>query len=168
MNTSSAIHSPRIFETRYLVSYFLFEGVDVRGSDFIWQPGRQMAIITPMRLSHINITMPKGGEDAARSFYAGLLGLMEIPKPESIRHRGGVWFDADGLDIHVSVEENRMGQDSYRHFGLECKDVDGLRAIMQAAGVTTEDGRPAPWKRFFVRDPFGNRIEIHDLGGFRG
>jgi len=121
-----------------------------------------------MRLSHINITLPKGSEDIARSFYAGLLGLKEIPKPEFIRHRGGVWFDADGLDIHVSVEENRTGPDTYRHFGLESNDVDGLRAKLQAAGVATEDGRPAPWKRFFVRDPFGNRIEIHEPGAFRG
>ena len=49
--------------------------------------------------------MPKGCEDLARSFYAGLLGLKEFPKPEAIRGRGGVWFEADGLDIHVSVEE---------------------------------------------------------------
>jgi catechol 2,3-dioxygenase-like lactoylglutathione lyase family enzyme len=124
--------------------------------------------VVVMRLSHINITMPKGSEDVARSFYGALLGLKEIPKPESIRHRGGVWFGADGLDIHVSVEENRTGPDAYRHFGLDCGDVDGLRAKLQAAGIVTEDGRPAPWKRFFVRDPFGNRIEIHEPGGFRG
>jgi catechol 2,3-dioxygenase-like lactoylglutathione lyase family enzyme len=121
-----------------------------------------------MRLSHINITMPKGGEDIARAFYGGLLGLKEVPKPESIRGRGGVWFDADGLDIHVSVEENRTGPDTYRHFGLECHDVDGLRAKLQAAGVVTDNGRPTPWKRFFVHDPFGNRIEIHEPGAFRG
>ena len=30
-----------------------------------------------------------------------------------------------------------------------------------------KDGRPAPWKRFFVRDPFGNRIEVHEAGGLR-
>ena len=121
-----------------------------------------------MRLSHINVTMPKGSEDAARSFYAGLLGLREIPKPESIGDRGGVWFEAGGLDVHVSVEEQRVGPDAYRHFGLECADVAGLRARLQAAGVVTEDGRPAPWRRFFVRDPFGNRIEIHEIGGLRG
>jgi catechol 2,3-dioxygenase-like lactoylglutathione lyase family enzyme len=120
-----------------------------------------------MHLSHINVTMPKGDEETARSFYGGLLGLPEIPKPEPLRIRGGVWFDAGGLDVHVSVEEQRPGEDANRHFGLECADVNGLRARLEAAGVRTEDGRPAPWRRFFVRDPFGNRIEIHELGGLR-
>jgi catechol 2,3-dioxygenase-like lactoylglutathione lyase family enzyme len=120
-----------------------------------------------MHLSHINVTMPKGCEDVARAFYGGHLGLREIPKPEPLRVRGGVWFDAGGLDIHLSVEEQRFGRDSQRHFGIECSDVDGLRARLTAAGVEVDDGRPAPWKRFFVRDPFGNRIEIHEPGGLR-
>ena len=120
-----------------------------------------------MRLSHVNITMPEGGQDAARSFYAGLLGLREIPKPQSIRSRGGVWFEAGDLEVHVSVEELRSAPDAYRHFGLECGDIDGLRVRLHTAGVATEDGRPAPWRRFFVRDPFGNRIEIHEPGGLR-
>lgn len=120
-----------------------------------------------MRLSHVNITMPPGAENVARSFYGTLLGLREIPKPESIRSRGGVWFDAGGLDVHVSVEENRFGADGRRHFGLECAELEKLRAQLEGAGVKTEDGRPAPWKRFFVSDPFGNRIEIHETGGLR-
>jgi catechol 2,3-dioxygenase-like lactoylglutathione lyase family enzyme len=112
--------------------------------------------------------MPKGSEDAARAFYSGLLGLREIPKPEPLRVRGGVWFDAGGLDIHLSTEAGQLGPDRQRHFGLECDDVDGVREKLRAAGVETEDGRPAPWKRFFVRDPFGNRIEIHERGALRG
>jgi catechol 2,3-dioxygenase-like lactoylglutathione lyase family enzyme len=120
-----------------------------------------------MNLSHINITMPQGGEDIARAFYNGLPGLPEIPKPEVLRGRGGVWFDAGGRDVHVPVQEIRGAPDEYRHFGLECAEVDGLRARLQAAGVETEDGRPTPWKRFFVRDPFGNWIEIHEAGGLR-
>ena len=112
--------------------------------------------------------MPKGGEDAARRFYNGLLKLPEIPKPEVMRsRRGGVWFDAGGLDVHLSVEEQRNGPDAERHFGLECADLEGLRRQLETAGAATEDGRPAPWKRFYVRDPFGNRIEIHEPGGLR-
>jgi catechol 2,3-dioxygenase-like lactoylglutathione lyase family enzyme len=121
-----------------------------------------------LRLTHINVTMPKGCEDTARAFYVGLLGLRGIPKPEPLRVRGGVWFDAGGLDIHISVEENRTGSDSYRHFGLESADVDNLRSKLKTAAVVTSDGRPAPWRRFFVNDPFGNRIEIHEAGGLRG
>lgn len=120
-----------------------------------------------MRLSHINVTIPKGGEGAARAFYGGILGLKEIPQPEPIRIRGGVWFDADGMDVHLSIEEGRGGKDMYRHFGLECHGVDEVRAKLEAAGFPTEDGRPATWLRFFVRDPFGNRIEIHEIGGLR-
>jgi catechol 2,3-dioxygenase-like lactoylglutathione lyase family enzyme len=120
-----------------------------------------------MRLSHVNVTMPMGAEATARAFYAGLLGLPEIPKPEPLRARGGVWFDAGGLDVHLSVEENRTGQDSNRHFGLACMDVDALRCRLDKAGIKTEDGRPAPWPRFFVRDPFGNRIEVHEADGLR-
>lgn len=120
-----------------------------------------------MRLTHVNITIPKGGEDTARAFYSDLLGLKETPKPEPIRHRGGVWFDAGGLDLHLSVEEPRTGGDTYRHFGLECDDVASVRARLSDAGITTDNGRPVPWQRFFVRDPFGNRIEIHEQGAMR-
>ena len=67
----------------------------------------------------------------------------------------------------LSIEENRYGPDAKRHFGLECTDVDGLRKKLEGAGFKTEDGRPVPWKRFLVCDPFGNRIEIHDIGGLR-
>jgi hypothetical protein len=63
-----------------------------------------------MQLSHINVTMPTDCEDIARSFYTGLLGLPEIPKPESIRNRGGVWFEAGGLEVHVSGGRTASGK----------------------------------------------------------
>jgi catechol 2,3-dioxygenase-like lactoylglutathione lyase family enzyme len=117
-------------------------------------------------LSHVNVTMPRGREDDARRFYAQLLGLAEIPKPEPLRARGGCWFEAGGLEIHVSVADDAPG--SQRHFGLETADLGATRARLQAAGLAIDEGRPGPWRRFFVRDPFGNRIEIHEPGGTRG
>lgn len=121
-----------------------------------------------MKLTHVNVTMPKGSEAIARSFYGGVLGLREIPKPPSLAARGGVWFDADGLDLHISIDNERAGADALRHFGLECAHLDQLRERLMAAKIEIDEGRPAPWKRFFVRDPFGNRIEFHEPGGIRG
>jgi catechol 2,3-dioxygenase-like lactoylglutathione lyase family enzyme len=120
-----------------------------------------------MYLSHINITMPTDGEAIARLFYSGHLGLRELPNPTSPQGRDGLWFDAGGLALHLSIEEQRMGADTQRHFGFGCGNVDGLKARLKAAGVEIEDGPPVPWKRFFIRDPFGNRIEIHAPGGPR-
>ena len=121
-----------------------------------------------MRISHVNITIPRGAENQARAFYSELLGLAEIPKPEAIRGRGGVWYDVGGVDLHLSIEENRVGADHYRHFGIERGDLDALKAKFKAAGIAIDPGPPAPWKRFFVHDPFGNRIELHEPGGLRG
>lgn len=120
-----------------------------------------------MRLSHVNVTLPPGREDDARAFYGALLGLREIPKPEPLRARGGVWFDAGGLDIHLSADATPRESDGRRHFGLETDDVDGLRGRLESAGIRTDAGRPAPWRRFFAWDPFGNRIEFHEVGGLR-
>ena len=119
------------------------------------------------RLSHVNVTMPPGREAEARHFYGGLLNLREIPKPESIRSRGGCWFDAGGLDVHVSTDPAHAERAEPRHFGLEVADVAALQKRLEAAGVVIDPGRPAPWKRFFVRDPFGNRIELHEVGALR-
>src|SRR5262245_12778852 len=118
-------------------------------------------------LSHINITMPKGGEAAARLFYAGQLGLRELPKPESLRAREGLWFDAGGLHLQLSVCKERSVADRQGHVGLGCGDVENLKARLKAAGVRIEEGAPVPWKRFFVHDPFGNRSEIHQPRGMR-
>ena len=121
-----------------------------------------------MRISHVNITIPRAREAQARAFYSELLGLTEIPKPEAIRSRGGLWYDVGGIDLHLSIEENREGADNYRHFGLEMQNLDVVKERLVAAGIAVDSGRPAPWKRFFVHDPFGNRIEIHEPGGLRG
>jgi len=61
-----------------------------------------------MRLHHVQVACPPGGEDAARRFYADGLGMTEVEKPEDLRPRGGVWFRSftDGkvvAELHVGV-----------------------------------------------------------------
>src|SRR5207249_10468262 len=98
--------------------------------------------------------------EAARAFYGGLLGMEELPKPESIRARGGVWFAAGAQELHVGVEEP-FGPARKAHPGLV---VDGLGELcdrLSMAGFAPQpDDSIAGVARLFVHDPFGNRLEI--------
>ena len=98
-------------------------------------------MIHAMRLSHVNITIPPRVENRARAFYSELLGLTEIPKPEAIRSRGGLWYDVGGIDLHLSAEQNRGPADAYRHFGIELADLDTLQRAsrQQASRLTPAD-----------------------------
>jgi catechol 2,3-dioxygenase-like lactoylglutathione lyase family enzyme len=40
-------------------------------------------------IDHVQLAMPRGGEERARAFYAGVLGLQEVPKPPELAKRGG-------------------------------------------------------------------------------
>ena len=110
-------------------------------------------------LDHVQLAMPKGGEDKARAFYAGVLGLTEQVKPENLRKRGGVWFAKGELKIHLGVEADfRPARKAHPAFRVE--NLAALRARCEAAGFATIDDEPLPgYDRFYVHDPFGNRIE---------
>jgi catechol 2,3-dioxygenase-like lactoylglutathione lyase family enzyme len=108
-------------------------------------------------LDHVQVTMPPGGEEEARRFYGGLIGLTEIEKPEPLRAQGGVWF-AEG--IHVSGEEG-FAPSRRAHAAIRVDDLDGLAARLAAAGRAVEwDERWPGVRRFYTRDPFGNRVEV--------
>lgn len=119
-------------------------------------------------LDHVQIAIPVGGEDAARRYYGDLLGLTEIPKPAALGDRGGCWFAGDGVAIHLGAETNfRPARKA--HVALLASDLDALRRVLDAAGVTTrDDDATIGVRRFYADDPFGNRLELIDLrdGGF--
>ena len=56
-------------------------------------------------IDHVQVAMPRGQEALARSFYGGLLGLEELPKPSATAGRGGVWFKCGEHQLHLGVEE---------------------------------------------------------------
>jgi catechol 2,3-dioxygenase-like lactoylglutathione lyase family enzyme len=108
-------------------------------------------------LDHVQVTMPPGGEEEARRFYGGLIDLTEIEKPEPLRAQGGVWF-AEG--IHVSGEEG-FAASRRAHAAIRVDDLDRLAARLAAAGRAVEwDERWPGVRRFYTRDPFGNRVEL--------
>jgi hypothetical protein len=44
-------------------------------------------------IDHVQLAMPEGGEGAARGFYGGPLGMVEVAKPANLLARGGCWFE---------------------------------------------------------------------------
>ncbi|ALG89288.1 MULTISPECIES: VOC family protein [Actibacterium] len=111
-------------------------------------------------LHHVQLAMPKGEEPAARSFYGELLGLAERAKPPVLAARGGAWFEAGPVRLHLGVEAD-FRPATKAHPALV---VDGLRALAARLG---EAGFPVVWdddlpgfRRFYTADPFGNRIEM--------
>ena len=111
--------------------------------------------------------MPPGGEDDARAFYGGLLGLSETPKPAALANRGGVWFESGAVKLHLGVDSDfRPARKA--HPGLVVRDLGSLVARLRQAGVHVVDDALAGYERVYVSDPFGNRLELmtsDDRGG---
>lgn len=114
-----------------------------------------------MRIDHVQLAMPAGGEARAEAFYSGLLGIPRVPKPAVLAARGGVWFDdAAGLRVHLGVEDGfRPARRAHPAFVVE-----GLQALLDrltAAGVEYRAGDGGgPGTQVYLEDPFGNRIEL--------
>lgn len=115
-----------------------------------------------LRLQHVAISRPPGSDQAARAFYGGVLGLPEIPPPSNLAALELIWYALGaGTELHIMVEEPRGQDHSGRHFCLAVDDLEELRDRLEAAGVTAVSDLPIPRRpRFFIRDPFGNLIEI--------
>ncbi|MCU0464291.1 MAG: VOC family protein [Anaerolineae bacterium] len=113
------------------------------------------------RLHHVQITVPSDRVDEARAFYLDLLGLTEIPKPDSLKARGGFWVLLAGQEIHISLEDGVNRAQTKAHIAYEVDDLDGWRALLAGKGIQTDGNAPIPgYDRFEFRDPFGNRVEF--------
>jgi len=112
---------------------------------------------------HVNVTVPKSLEEAAKHFYGVVMGLQEVPKPESSRGRGGAWYQLGQMQLHLSIEEP-LGENcvSKRHVCYTVGNLAEAEKRFRDAGVEIfPDDLPTPgWSRFYVRDPGGNRLEI--------
>lgn len=115
---------------------------------------------TIKRIDHVQLAAPKGGETDARQFYSGLLGFEEIEKPPVLKARGGVWFKLGEVQLHIGVEEP-FTPAKKAHPAFEVLELDALREHIKAIGIEVieDDNLPGAF-RFYVQDPFGNRLEF--------
>jgi len=111
-------------------------------------------------LDHLQIAMPQGKEAQARAFYGGVLGLTELSKPPHLAARGGVWFSLGDQQLHLGVErEFRPAQKAHPAFLV--RDLAGLRHRLEQRGFAPYEDEPLEgYERFYVADPFGNRLEF--------
>lgn len=110
-------------------------------------------------LHHVLVAMPAGGEEAAVRFYGDLIGLEQIEKPNNLSKRGGVWFATATLQLHLGVDKEFVAAKK-AHVAFEVPDLDALRSRLEAAGIEVVEDEPLEgFDRFYVSDPFGNRVE---------
>jgi catechol 2,3-dioxygenase-like lactoylglutathione lyase family enzyme len=117
--------------------------------------------ISILRLHHAQITIPKGAEEEARSFYCDVLGLHEIPKPESLQSRGGFWLSLGDQQMHIGTEDGVDRTVTKAHLAYHVTGLSQWRARLEGHGIQILDSIPIPgYDRFEFRDPFGNRVEF--------
>ena len=114
-------------------------------------------------LDHVQLAMPPGRETEVRVFCA-LLGMAEIPKPETLAARGGVWLSlSDGRQVHYGVTAD-FEPAKKAHPAFVVDDLDGLANRLENARYeVTWDDALAPRRRFYSEDPFGNRLEFMEI-----
>ncbi|RFC73858.1 VOC family protein [Streptomyces sp. AcE210] len=111
-------------------------------------------------LDHVQLAAPAGSEDALRRFYGDALGMTETPKPPALAARGGCWFEAGQVRLHLGIERDfRPARKA--HPGLRVTGIEAYAARLAAHGVRiTWDGDLPGHRRFYADDPVGNRLEF--------
>jgi catechol 2,3-dioxygenase-like lactoylglutathione lyase family enzyme len=108
----------------------------------------------------MQLAMPRGEEQTAHDFFVDVLGMIEIEKPPALRARGGAWFQAGEVELHLGVEEDfrpaRKG-----HPGILVTDLDDVvHQLIEAGQDVSWDADFPGFRRVYAQDPFGNRLEF--------
>ena len=114
-------------------------------------------------IDHVAVAAPPGSEEEARRFYGGVLGLEELPKPETQTKYGGAWFACGGQQLHIGIEP----EFAPAHRAHPAFSVDGAERLAAVAARLTAAGVAVAWdqelpgtSRFYASDPWGNRLEF--------
>lgn len=114
-----------------------------------------------LAIDHVQLAMPAGEEEKARTFFIHALGFTEIPKPAELAKRGGAWFESGQVQLHLGVEAD-FHPARKAHPAFIVDNLEAIIAKVQQAGYETDTSQPPldGYKRAHVFDPFGNRIEL--------
>src|SRR5690606_6097718 len=106
-------------------------------------------------LDHVQLAMPAGEEERARSFYGGVLGLKEVTKPSTLVGRGGCWFAQNHVVVHLGVQED-FAPALKAHAAFTVADLESLSNSLDRSGYAViPDAAVVGVRRFYTFDPFG-------------
>ncbi|MEU2428026.1 VOC family protein [Streptomyces sp. NPDC007861] len=109
---------------------------------------------------HVQLTAPPGTEDALRAYYTDVLGMTETPKPQPLAARGGCWFQAGPVQLHLGIEADfRPARKA--HPGLRVTGIEAYADRLASRGAKVVWDRDLPGhRRFYSEDPVGNLLEF--------
>jgi catechol 2,3-dioxygenase-like lactoylglutathione lyase family enzyme len=114
--------------------------------------------ITVERIEHVAVIV--SDVERAKDFYGRVLGLTEVPRPETFDFPGA-WYRNGPTDLHI-ISRAQADAPSRRHVAFYVSDLQVAARVLQANGfpVLWETMKIAGLDRFFTNDPDLNRIEI--------
>lgn len=127
----------------------------------------------PITVQHIDhITLVVKSVAASREFYVGLLGMMEVPRPDF--DFAGAWFQAGATLIHLIEEHDRSGPAGFpdeilikssrnHHFAFEVEDAYAAAETLKKRNIDLVDDakqRPDGAVQVFLTDPDGHVVEL--------
>ena len=114
-----------------------------------------------MRLDHVQVSCPPGGEEVARAFYRDALGMTEVEKPELLKARGGCWF-REGRRRCTSASSRTSARRRRRIPRWPSTTWTRWPASSKSWAIpVTWDNETIPGRRrFHTADGHGNRVEI--------
>lgn len=110
------------------------------------------------RIDHINISMPKGAEEIADSFYVDVLGFQTKAKPDIDAQ--GRWYVGTGFEVHLGADAEFLPA-RRAHPAFVAIDLSHLVEVLRERGNDVDvQVIGGELTRAIVFDPFGNRIEL--------
>jgi catechol 2,3-dioxygenase-like lactoylglutathione lyase family enzyme len=122
-------------------------------------------------LDHVNLLIDDTLDslERARKSYAGLLGLAPVERPQNTDSgRTGACYQCGPQQLHLTTapEASSFNRASRRHLAFRVVSAEAMRSRLERAGVEIIPSNTFPGqKRFFVLDPWGNRIEFVERTG---
>lgn len=113
-------------------------------------------------IDHVQLAAPEGCEPESRMFFVDLLGWIEIPKPENLKKRGGVWFQCGTHQVHIGVQKDFIPA-TKAHPAFHVQNINALRDYLIRKNIPVIDDVERADEgviRFYLNDPFGNRLEF--------